>query len=132
MAVIRVPKTPRSAFDRGRKPSQLLKDQLTHFEWAVRPASERGPGDFRPKAARTEGQTAARIADLTRQLLERQQAAPALPPAAVPAAAGGPPPAPEQPSPPSRATSRPRSSSSGAGQPSRLSHRAKPRSRKRR
>jgi hypothetical protein len=71
MAVIKVPKTPRKAFNTKRKPSKLLLDQLAHLEWAVRPASERKPADFRPKAVRTEGRAAVRIAQLTSQLLEQ-------------------------------------------------------------
>jgi hypothetical protein len=84
MAVIRVPKTPKGAFNRHRKPSKLLKDQLTHFEWAVRPASERHPKDFRPKPPRTESQVASRIEKLTRRLLEPRETA--APPPAGPVA----------------------------------------------
>lgn len=71
MAVIPVRKTPKRAFDPHRRPSQLLKDQLTHLEWAARPASERKPGDFRPRMPRTEAEAATRIAKLTRLILAR-------------------------------------------------------------
>jgi len=71
MAVIKVPKTPKKAFNAKRKPSKLLQDQLAHLEWAVRPASERKPSDFRPRAVRTEGRAGARIAQLTNQLFEQ-------------------------------------------------------------
>jgi hypothetical protein len=69
MAVIRVRKTPKSAFNPKRRPSQLLKDQVTHLEWAVRPASERQPNDFSPRMPRTEAEAAARIAALTRNVV---------------------------------------------------------------
>ena len=39
MAVIRVPKTPKQAFNKNRPASKLLKSQVEHLEWAVRPAS---------------------------------------------------------------------------------------------
>jgi hypothetical protein len=78
MAVIKVPKTPRKAFNTKRRPSRLLQDQIAHLEWAVRPASERKPGDFRPKAARTEGSAAARIAELTNRLFAQSARAPGL------------------------------------------------------
>ena len=123
MAVIKVPKTPRRAFDTGRTPSKLLKDQVKHLEWAVRPASQRKPGDFRPRPPRTEGQAAARIATLTRRLLEQktqasQATVPAIPPpaAAAPAAAAA------------RATKPGRGRRAGSGG----APRPKPRTRKRR
>lgn len=87
MATIRVPKTPKSAFDPARKPSQLLKDQVTHLEWAVRPASERKPADFRPKTPRTEAEAAGSIARLTARILEIA-ASPAAAAAATPAPLG--------------------------------------------
>jgi hypothetical protein len=36
MAVIRVPKPPAAAFDKGRRPSSLLRSQIEHLEWATR------------------------------------------------------------------------------------------------
>src|SRR5262245_49526676 len=69
MAVIPVPKTPASAYNPNRRASQLLKDQVRHLEWAIRPASERQPHQMaKIKAPRTEAEAAARIAELTRQL----------------------------------------------------------------
>jgi hypothetical protein len=75
MADIRVPKTPRKAYNPKRPPGTLLQNQLCHLEWAVRPASARTRDKFRVKPAKTEAEAAARIAALTAQLHE-QAAAP--------------------------------------------------------
>ena len=40
MAVIRVPKTPKRAFNKNRPASKLLRSQIEHLEWAVRLALE--------------------------------------------------------------------------------------------
>jgi hypothetical protein len=65
MAVIKVPKTPRKAFNKNRRPSALLLSQIEHLEWAALPASHRKP-DSLPKAKpKTEGQAAERVAQLT-------------------------------------------------------------------
>ena len=71
MAVIKIPKTPAKAFNKDRPVSDLLKGQIEHLEWAIRPAAERGPSRMqavRRRAPRTEGEAAARIEALTRQL----------------------------------------------------------------
>jgi len=70
MAVIRVPRTPKSAFNKNRPASKLLKSQVEHLEWAVRPASERKPYQLAKSKSsiRTEGEAAARIEELTRLL----------------------------------------------------------------
>jgi hypothetical protein len=68
MAVIRVPKTPKKAFNKNRPASKLLKSQVAHLEWAVRPASERKPYQLPKASVRTEGEAAARIEELTRLL----------------------------------------------------------------
>jgi len=72
MAVIRVPKTPMSSFDKNRPASELLKRQVEHLEWAVRNASERKPDQMKKHLRKvprmTEAQAAARIEQLTRQL----------------------------------------------------------------
>jgi hypothetical protein len=73
MAVIRVPKTPRKAFDKSRPVSNLLKAQLEHLEAIVHPAPNPGARSMRtagpPKpVVRTEGQAAAYIQELTREL----------------------------------------------------------------
>ena len=68
MAVIRVPKTPRTAYNPDRPAGTLLQNQLRHLEWAVRPAGARTEKAFRIKSAATEGDAAARIAKLTEEL----------------------------------------------------------------
>jgi hypothetical protein len=68
MAVIRVPKTPRKAYDPQRPAGTLLQSQLKHLEWAVRPAGARGAGVFKVKPAKTEAEAAARIARLNEKL----------------------------------------------------------------
>jgi hypothetical protein len=70
MAVIRVPRTPRRAFNKKRRASELLLRQIDHLEWAVLPASQRKPAQLPKLKVKTEGQAADRIAVLTRQLLE--------------------------------------------------------------
>jgi hypothetical protein len=68
MAVIRVPKTPKSAYNPKRPAGTLLQSQLKHLEWAVRPAGQRTAKAFRVKAAYTEAEAAARIARLNQEL----------------------------------------------------------------
>ena len=51
MAVIRIPKTPKSAYNPKRPAGTLLQSQLKHLEWAVRPAGQRTAKAFRVKAA---------------------------------------------------------------------------------
>src|SRR5260221_2229776 len=96
MAVVKVPKTPKKAFNTHRRPSALLLAQIAHLEWAVLPASQRRPGHLPKQRVITEGQAAERIAQLTRMLAARagatsRPAAPAspvtLPPLPRPAAA---------------------------------------------
>ncbi len=79
MAVIRVPKTPRKAFNEDRPASRLLLDQIKHLEWAVLPASQRKPDQLPKREVRTEGQAGTRAAQLMR-LLEEQRAAAASAP----------------------------------------------------
>ena len=68
MAVIDVPRTPKRAFDKNRPPSALLRAQIEHLEAAagIHPGSKRK----RPRH-RTEGQAAAYIGALTRQIHEQ-------------------------------------------------------------
>jgi hypothetical protein len=68
MAIIRVPKTPKRAFNKNRPASTLLRSQIEHLEWAVRPASERKPRQLPRRQVKTEGEAAARIEQLTRLL----------------------------------------------------------------
>jgi hypothetical protein len=107
MAVIKVPRTPRKAFDRTRNASSLLLKQIEHLEWAVLPASQRKPGQLPKKRVKYEGQAAVRIGQLTEMVvaanrlrLEPPVAADAgpMPPVVLPPippapsrAAGGPP-----------------------------------------
>jgi len=80
MAVVKVPKTPKRAFDKGRRPSALLRGQIAHLVWAALPASQRNPGSLPEIDVRTEGQAAERIAELTTIVLQ-QSVAPADTPA---------------------------------------------------
>jgi hypothetical protein len=75
MAVIRVPKTPKKAFDPQRPAGTLLQSQLKHLEWAVRPAGQRRGKAFKIRPAKTEAEAAARIAKLN-ATLHRQATAP--------------------------------------------------------
>jgi hypothetical protein len=78
--VIKVPKTPKRAFDTKRPASDLLKSQIEHFEWAVRPAAQRKPGKLRIKQVKTEGEAATRVEHLMRELQKQQAAIPAAAP----------------------------------------------------
>jgi hypothetical protein len=86
MATIRVPKTPRRAFNPARHASQLLLDQVRHLEWAALPAAKRDLRRFRKRRRMTEGQAAARVRQLTelvQQAADKAQAAGAPGSAAV-------------------------------------------------
>jgi hypothetical protein len=74
VAVINVPKTPEEAFNPRRRPGTLIQHQLTHLEWAIRPAAERTQARFRVRPAKTEAEAAARIEKLTRELVRRAKA----------------------------------------------------------
>jgi hypothetical protein len=75
MALILVPKTPKTAFDKNRRPSSLLLSQIEHLEWAVLPASKRKPHQLPKQKVKTEGQAAERVAQLTTLLLAPKAAA---------------------------------------------------------
>jgi len=65
MTVIKLPKTPKSAFNPRRPAGLLLLSQIEHLEHAV---------GLEPKRVkRTEGQAAEYIAELTAQLLKQSQ-----------------------------------------------------------
>jgi hypothetical protein len=70
MAVIKikVPKTPKSAFNKNRPASDLLKAQLEHLEAAA--GNYQSESSSRRKASKslTEGEVATRIYELTRKL----------------------------------------------------------------
>jgi hypothetical protein len=68
MAVIRVPKTPKKAFDRNRRASSLLLKQIEHLEWAALPASQRKPDQLPRKKVKTEAQAAERVGQLTKMI----------------------------------------------------------------
>jgi hypothetical protein len=71
MANVRVPRTPKSSFDKNRRPSALLLDQIKHLEWAALPASHRKPRHLaRQPKVKTEAQAAERIAQLTAIVLK--------------------------------------------------------------
>jgi hypothetical protein len=76
MTVIKLPKTPKSAFNPDRPAGALLMSQLAHLEHAVGL-----PERTHPRT--TEGEAARRIGELTAALFEqqRQQQVPGAPPA---------------------------------------------------
>jgi hypothetical protein len=74
MAVIRVPKPPKSAYNPRRPAGTLLQNQVTHLEWAVRPAGARKPAVFQVKPPKTEREAAARIQKLTVKLEQQARA----------------------------------------------------------
>ena len=74
MAIVKVPKTPKSSFDKNRRPSALLLDQIKHLEWAALPASQRKPHQLaKRKQVKTESQAAERIAQLTAMVLKANE-----------------------------------------------------------
>ena len=75
MAKVRVPRTPRKAFDRSRRPSTLLLGQIEHLEWAVLPASQRKPDQLPARKVKSEAQAAERVGQLTKMLHESHAAA---------------------------------------------------------
>ncbi|ODS56012.1 MAG: hypothetical protein ABS36_06140 [Acidobacteria bacterium SCN 69-37] len=82
MKPIRVPKTPKSSFNKDRRPSKLLLDQIEHLEWAALPAWQRKPQllrKYQKKRVRTEQQAAERIAQLTTIVLEEHDIVTARP-----------------------------------------------------
>jgi len=58
--IIRVPKTPKAAFNRERRPSALLHEQLSQVEASLAEAGLAAPR-ARRRAATTEGELATRI-----------------------------------------------------------------------
>jgi len=76
MAVVRVPRTPRTSFNPARRPSALLLDQVRHLEWAALPAVQRTPGRLPTGRVKTEDAAAERIAQLTALVLEQQKVPP--------------------------------------------------------
>ena len=75
MATILVPKPPKKAYNPDRRAGTLLKNQLAHLEWAVRPAGKRKPDMIHKiKPPKTEAEAARRIAALTRTLIGQAKA----------------------------------------------------------
>jgi hypothetical protein len=68
MAIIKVPKTPASAFNKDRRASSLLKAQVEHLEAASEIHPRSPAGKKRKRRPMTEGQAAAYIESLTRAL----------------------------------------------------------------
>lgn len=81
MAVIKVPKTPKSAFNKRRPASALLRAHVEHLEAAVgiypSATGRQAKAATARKAAMSEGEAAEYIGALTRQLAA--QAAPGVP-----------------------------------------------------
>jgi hypothetical protein len=73
MAVIKVPKTPKTAYRPNRKPSDLLLKQIEHLEWAALPAAQRKPRQLPKRKVKTEGQAAKRVAQLTALVLDAKK-----------------------------------------------------------
>jgi hypothetical protein len=78
MRPIKVPKTPKKAFNPDRRPSALLLGQVAHLEWAARPAAQRQPPQMRQVLEKgkpkSEAEAAERIAVLTKTVLENAAA----------------------------------------------------------
>lgn len=73
MKPIRVKKTPKTSFNKDRRPSKLLLDQIEHLEWAALPAWQRKPHlmeRYQIKRVKTEQQAAERIAQLTEMVMK--------------------------------------------------------------
>jgi hypothetical protein len=87
---VRVPKTPKKAFNRARRPSTLLLGQIEHLEWAVLPASQRKPGQLPAQKVKSEAQAAERVAQLMK-MLQESEAAQAAARTIAPGAAAAPP-----------------------------------------
>jgi len=94
MALIHVPKPPKSAFNPERPISTLLRSQLQHFHVAHRDLPHRHQTDIYVNAIKTEGEAAAFIRQVTEGIHQAYAAAavkrarPAAKRKRVPAAAG--------------------------------------------
>ena len=64
MARIKIPKTPKSAYNEQRPPNALIKAQVRELQRAVKA----GGGTLRRLRPKTEGEAAAHIRHLTRSL----------------------------------------------------------------
>jgi hypothetical protein len=88
VTVIKVPKTPKSAFNQQRPASTLLQAQIAHLEAAVGVNQPARKAPQRRRKTRTEGEAAAYIERLMKQLHPQPDrgaaiAEPPLPPASA-------------------------------------------------
>ena|ERR1700756_971079 len=75
MALIRVPKPPRSAYDPDRPVSSLLKSQIDHLREAESKLPLRYRSELYVKAVRTEGEAAEYIREVTEAIHEAHEEA---------------------------------------------------------
>ena len=80
--IIRIPKTPKSAYDPARQPSELIRSHLANLE-VVTAAGQPPAARPRAKRPRTESQASACIAELTARLQQPGNPAAANTPAYV-------------------------------------------------
>lgn len=76
MEPIRIKKTPKTSFNKDRRPSKLLLDQIAHLEWAALPAWQRKPQllkRYEKRRVKTEQQAAERIAQLTEMVMQANE-----------------------------------------------------------
>jgi hypothetical protein len=75
MALIRVPKPPKSAYDPNRPVSSLLKSQIDHLREAESKLPLRYRSEVYVKAVRTEGEAAKYIREVTEAIHEAHEEA---------------------------------------------------------
>jgi hypothetical protein len=75
MALIRVPKPPKSAYDPDRPVSSLLKSQIDHLREAESKLPLRYRSELYVKAVRTEGEAAEYIREVTEAIHEAHEEA---------------------------------------------------------
>lgn len=73
MALIHVPKPPKSAYDPDRPASSLLKSQIEHLREAESKLPLRYRSELYVKAVRTEGEAAQYIRDVTEAIHEAHE-----------------------------------------------------------
>lgn len=87
---VRVPRTPKGAFNPHRPASDLLRAQITHLEWATRQPPQRVSINSLDMTHLTEGQAAAYIATLHQRCHAEALTRKAHAVTQAPAAASGP------------------------------------------
>jgi hypothetical protein len=75
MALIRVPKPPKSAYDPNRPVSSLLRSQIDHLREAESKLPLRYRSELYVKAVRTEGEAAEYIREVTEAIHEAHEEA---------------------------------------------------------